>query len=357
MLGLISTNNVPTIAHDVMSKADPQKPLPTHRAGSVQLFCHDAHKKAFAKDSEVWSDTDLRASHESHLRPIYQDSVVGARVQTLTRSPGLRSQPLTTAHEDGMARKTIGDTPHPHCQEPVVSNQVRTLTPSPGLHPNPSSNALTVVAPQVSGDLPLRALLRAQEEATTGRTFRVPSGSPTPEPIAQVTAANTLPLGPRKRRLEQGEDKDFRKVLKIEDVEMTNTLSVYDSPPFLLASSGVQGTVPNKHHPVLDVSRDYTRKREHRHPRKMRTLSPRVNQAKKNAFNKFERVRNRTRSALEQTQLNRQAMSTFWENNLGRIDDPPLKKSLENMGEYLRTAEADLRKALIEVENVRKKIQ
>ena len=338
------------------SEADLQKPLAVHRAGSVQLFSHDAHKKTFANDNEVWRDTGLRASHESHLRPSYQDSFVGARVQTLTRSPELRSQPLTVAHEDGTARKTIGDISHPRCQDLVLSNQVRTLTPSPGLHPRSLSNALTETAPQISGDLPLRALLRAQEEVTAGSTFRVPSGSPTPEPSLQATAANMWPLGPRKRRLDQGEDKDFCKVLKIEDVEMTDTLSVYDSLPFLLARSSVQGTVTNKHHPVLDNSKIYTRKRKSHVLPKKRGRSLRVNQAEQDAFKGFEKVHTRTRVALENTQLNRNAMRTFWESDPGRFDDPSLKKSLENMGEYLRTAEADLRKALTEVRNVRKRI-
>ena len=103
------------------------------------------------KDVRAQSNMTLDISRQSP--PFHNYQVIGTRLQTCSPSPQQRSKIVPFAYE----------------HEPMVRAKVRgedTLDAG-------ERNATR------SGELPFRAHLRAQEDNTTGRTFRVPSSSST----------------------------------------------------------------------------------------------------------------------------------------------------------------------------------
>ena len=303
------------------SNSYPSKPPPIIYA-NPQYSPSQKTLEELVQSPAVQSDMTLKASDEYALRP--QDIVKGARAPSVTRSSKSCPTDSTEVHEDKPMGRTIG-----------VLKQKSVDTDEQDASRNPN--------------LPLRALLRAQEDSRVGSW--VPYNSSSALPFSKGTKANCQPLGPRKRRA-QGEDIDFvsSKILKIEDTETDSNLNMRDIPldPSSVTDRPRSSTEsPNRNY-LKTMARDLFQALE-------RPKEPRPVALSRHQVSKLDKIQHDFRESLKSVRLTREVMSECWEHD-DRLKAPSNKKIMESFNESINATESALLKALTMWGTVRKMV-
>ena len=322
-----------------------------------------AGRLAYTTDRQIAIYPDFYNGPASYKSDMYPDrwvpgprpqspAIQGARVRTITRSPEpsrRASAPTRTQADAGRPSVRPGNA--------IEEEIIRSLP------------ELTLGTKQQSFDLPLRALLRAREDAEDSSIQDVTIIT---KPVK--TGGNQQPLGPRKRRFPD-EGKSFVpfKVPKNVDVAMADNPVVHDG---LLVSVPEleEQTTDTEYRSALDNitnsdpsrSKVNTLEKETAHPRNRVSWKPTlagsnnrafatvINEAKiaESAINEgrltkqaFEKVRNKLQLSLDNIQKDRDTLSKRWEAD-AQLKEPAAMDELTQLSEHLGTVEEGLKQTI-----------
>ncbi|KAL9120350.1 MAG: hypothetical protein Q9187_003093 [Circinaria calcarea] len=285
-------------------------------------------------------------------------AIQGRRLRTITRSP----EPSTRAVKPSKTQAHTGRLPGRPCS-PIDEEITRSLPP------------LNLGTEPKSFDLPLRALLRAREDASNPSVEEVTVIS---EPVK--TGSNQQPLGSRKRHF-PGDSNSFvpSKVPKFEDAAMMDSSSVHDGLLISTADSREQTAdtgsrsaldkITNSNHSrskggvggrgTVDPARGNRASRKpslsagSTHPYGSVISKSTQKAGNEGNFTKlaFEKVKDKLQLSVDNMQKDRDTLSKRWEAD-AQLRESAAMVELTQLSEHLGAAEEGLKQAVQVIERI-----